>query len=75
MYEVFPIQTIIENKLYSIHGAKLPLPASMSEYEEEEISTALGYCAHIIVMLAKYLQVIVFHTLAPAMSTILIWAG
>jgi hypothetical protein len=57
LLEVYPIVELQRGSLYSIRGAKLPLPKAMSGYEEEEVSTALGYTAHLLALLSKYLQV------------------
>jgi len=44
------------NKLYTIRGLRLPV-TNLVSYEDEEISTALGYAGHLVIMLSKYLQV------------------
>lgn len=36
---------------------QLPLPAVMVSVDEDQLSTALGYVAHLVCMLAKYLEV------------------
>jgi len=54
--DVYPI---VHNgdSVYSIRGAKLPPTKTMSAYEEEEVSTALGYALHMVALLSKILQV------------------
>jgi hypothetical protein len=45
-----------ERKFFSISG--LPLPGSnLVNYEDESVSGALGLCAHLISLLAKYLSI------------------
>ncbi len=55
--EVYPIVELEPGAVYSIRGAKLPLSRLMTGYEEEEVSTALGYASHVLALLSKYLQV------------------
>jgi Vacuolar sorting 38 and autophagy-related subunit 14 len=56
VFELYPI-VVDSSGYYSIHGAKLPPLHKMPEFEEDEVSTALGYTAHITGLLAKYLRV------------------
>ena len=55
--EVYPISEVQPGTVYSIRGAKLPTPRLVQSYEEEEVSTALGYSCHVLSLLSKYLQV------------------
>lgn len=41
---------------YTIRGLKLPT-TQLTAYDEEQISTALGYVAHFVLLLSKYLNI------------------
>jgi hypothetical protein len=60
LMRIYPISsspsTKDEPRMYTIRGIRLP-NANLINYEEEQISTALGYCGHLVLMLSKYLQV------------------
>lgn len=46
--------TTEENEIYLIRGLRLPGDIYTSAIPDEEVSTALGYCAHLVFMAAKY---------------------
>lgn len=52
---IYPIKYQDALKEYTIRG--LELPADLYSMDDERISSALGYTAHLVCMLAKYLQV------------------
>eukprot|EP00903_Cladosiphon_okamuranus_P012891 g12037.t1 len=52
---IYPIKYQGALKEYTIRG--LELPADLYSMDDERISSALGYTAHLVCMLAKYLQV------------------
>ena len=52
---IYPIKYHDKLKEYTIRG--LELPADLYSMDDERISSALGYTAHLVCMLAKYLQI------------------
>lgn len=52
---IYPIKYQDSLKEFTIRG--LELPADLYSMDDERISSALGYTAHLVCMLAKYLQV------------------
>lgn len=52
---IYPIKYHDTLKEYTIRG--LELPADLYSMDDERISSALGYTAHLVCMLAKYLQI------------------
>lgn len=52
---IYPINIKEKSGEYCIRG--LDLPADLYSIDDEKISSALGYTAHLVCMLAKYLQV------------------
>eukprot|EP00904_Undaria_pinnatifida_P005670 jgi/Undpi1/2232/HiC_scaffold_12.g05618.m1 len=52
---IYPIKYHEKLREYTIRG--LELPADLYSVDDERISSALGYTAHLVCMLAKYLQV------------------
>ncbi len=42
---------------YMIRGIELPMVIDTSLKDDEQISTALGYVVHLLVLASKYLQV------------------
>jgi hypothetical protein len=54
---VYPICELESGLIFSIRGVKLPSPRMVQGYEEEEVSTALGFTCHMVMLLAKYLEV------------------
>ena len=57
---MYPIEAVDgDDGEYNIRGLKLPLK-ELAACEEEQLSTALGYVCHLVFMISKYLQVIVY---------------
>jgi len=56
LHDIYPIHSFSENR-YSIRGLELPLDIYDSVVSEEEISAALGFLCHLLVMVAKYLSI------------------
>eukprot|EP00043_Microstomoeca_roanoka_P008474 m.81628 g.81628 ORF g.81628 m.81628 type:complete len:462 (-) comp14255_c1_seq6:166-1551(-) len=54
LYSVYHVKPITEN-LCSIMGIELP-NGTYSDRDDEALSTALGYVAHLVLMISKYLQ-------------------
>ncbi|CAM9127267.1 unnamed protein product [Choristocarpus tenellus] len=52
---IYPIKYQGQLGEYTIRG--LELPSDLYTVDDERVSSALGYCAHLVCMLAKYLQV------------------
>lgn len=57
---VYPI-TLSSNGGYMIRGLRLPVDIYTTTVPEEEVSAALGYCAHLVFMIAKYLNIPLRH--------------
>jgi hypothetical protein len=45
------------NNGYLIRGLRLPVDIYTTSISEEEVNTSLGYCAHLVFMVAKYLAI------------------
>ncbi|KAI8843002.1 hypothetical protein BC829DRAFT_298717 [Chytridium lagenaria] len=56
MKSIYPIELGLVGNLMSIRGIKLP-NSEFSGFDDERISTGLGYTAHLIIMIATYLEV------------------
>ena len=54
-------------QLFSIRGLILPM-RDMLSHEEEQVSTALGYVAHLVHLLAKVFQVTLRYQMLPGGS-------
>lgn len=52
---IYPIKYQEKLGAYTIRG--LEVPADLFSVDDEKVSSALGYTAHLVCMLAKYLQV------------------
>lgn len=52
---IYPIKYQEKLGAYTIRG--LEVPADLYSVDDEKVSSALGYTAHLVCMLAKYLQV------------------
>lgn len=50
-----------EPKGYLIRGLRLPMDIYTTTVPEEEVNTSLGYCAHLVFMVAKYLAIPLRH--------------
>jgi Vacuolar sorting 38 and autophagy-related subunit 14 len=46
---------------YLIRGLRLPVDIYTTTVPEEEVSASLGYCAHLVFMIAKYLNISLRH--------------
>jgi len=53
---IYPIQRL-DNQEYAIRGVELPYDLNSTSKDDEHVSSALGYVAHLVFMLSKYLQV------------------
>lgn len=53
---IYPI-TLDSQKGYLIRNLRLPVDIITTAVPEEEISAALGYCCHLMFMIAKYLGI------------------
>jgi hypothetical protein len=49
------------NNVYLIRGLRLPADIYTTSISEEEVNTSLGYCAHLVFMVAKYLAIQLRH--------------
>jgi hypothetical protein len=54
---LYPIQEQEKGKRYAIRGIALPPEAAFAGAPEEQVSTALGYTAHVVALASKYLAV------------------
>lgn len=50
-----------KNNCYLIRGLRLPADIYTTSISEEEVNTSLGYCAHLVFMVAKYLAIQLRH--------------
>ena len=57
----------ITNQLLSIRGLILPM-RDMLSHEEEQVSTALGYVAHLVHLLSKIFQIVLRYEMVPGGS-------
>ncbi len=55
---LYPIEKV-DSGYYAIRGFELP--SDLSIKDEEHIATGLGYVAHLILLLSKYLDVILYY--------------
>jgi hypothetical protein len=60
---IYPITKDKDGKNHFICGIKLPadIPASIINMPEEELSAALGYVCHLLVIMSKYLDIPLRH--------------
>ncbi|TPX45942.1 hypothetical protein SeMB42_g03844 [Synchytrium endobioticum] len=66
--EIFPIeQSTYDVLAYTVCGLRLP-NSEYSAKDEDKIATALGYTAHLITMIAYYLQVPLRYAIRPMSS-------
>lgn len=56
LMQIYPIERTAANNNYSVRGIVLPV-SGLTSYEEQPISSALGYIAHLVFLLSKYLDV------------------
>jgi len=50
-------ENAVSNTSFLIRGLRLPTDIYTTTISEEEVNTALGYCAHLVFMVAKYLAI------------------
>jgi len=62
--EIFPIAVSNSERPFSILGFALP-NSDFSGYEEEQVSTALGFVCHAAFMISNYLEIPLRYTMIP----------
>lgn len=66
--QLYPIAEVERGRQYSIKGLSMPHRDNFHLLREEHLSTVLGYTAHIVTLLAKYLQIPLRYAISHAAS-------
>jgi UV radiation resistance-associated gene protein len=62
---MYPIESVDETLGFSVRGVNLPTAGKWEGSGEEEVATALGWCAHLVYLLSLYLGVPLRYPVQP----------